>query len=161
MKQAEKSASVGIAHILNTLKEDRIDFGKTSVMVENLFSLLNTRADFNNKDMKETIIHENMHVQVSLVGKLSLAKPASEKPSSLKIQIPLATHPFKCAFCDKSFTKRTSLGGHVGKKHRGMSSSYLNKTQVYTQREAHRNYLAKAKMIFAETSNKCPKRYRA
>lgn len=52
-----------------------------------------------------------------------------------------------CPFCPATFAKSQSLGGHVSKKHPGMSNKYANKMQVRDKRTAKRQILREAQSI--------------
>jgi hypothetical protein len=55
--------------------------------------------------------------------------------------------PTVCPFCPATFAKSQSLGGHVSKKHRGMSNKYANKMQVRDRRTPKRQLLREAQGI--------------
>ena len=55
--------------------------------------------------------------------------------------------PTVCPFCPATFAKSQSLGGHVSKKHCGMSNMYANKMQVRDRRTPKRQLLREAQGI--------------
>ena len=67
----------------------------------------------------------------------------------------------KCPQCDRRFKASTSLGGHVSKKHPGSSAKYLKKTARRDERANEREVLARAKILFKETTGLDPKAHRA
>ena len=55
-----------------------------------------------------------------------------------------------CPFCPATFAKSQSLGGHVSKKHRGMSNKYANKMRVRDRRTSKRELLREAQAIILQ-----------
>lgn len=58
--------------------------------------------------------------------------------------------PFKCRHCEVRFAKRTELGGHARKMHKGMSDKYAVKMQIRSQRTSQRTIHTIAKGICTE-----------
>ena len=58
--------------------------------------------------------------------------------------------PYKCRHCDVRFAKRTELGGHARKMHKGMSDKYAVKMQIRNQRTGQRTIHTIAKGICTE-----------
>ena len=61
--------------------------------------------------------------------------------------------PFKCRHCEVRFAKRTELGGHARKMHKGMSDKYAIKMQIRNQRTNQRTIHVIAKGICTEMRN--------
>ena len=47
---------------------------------------------------------------------------------------PTSSNVFKCAYCNKSYPKSVSLGGHISKAHAGESDRFREKMKVYQRR---------------------------
>jgi len=76
-------------------------------------------------------------------------------PSALTLNTAPSTNTnepkaYPCPFCEMSFDKFQSLGGHKSKSHPNSSVAYTKKKEVRARREECRNQLAKAKYIFYE-----------
>ena len=69
-------------------------------------------------------------------------------------------YSYKCRYCDRTFKKSVSLGGHISKAHNGKSDHYKKKMEIRESRNADREYLAKAKNVFKEQTGMNPKEYR-
>ena len=49
---------------------------------------------------------------------------------------------FACHYCNKTFSKKESLGGHIGKAHKNVSkAAYENKLKKRDSRSSHREIL--------------------
>ena len=57
-------------------------------------------------------------------------------------------YDYKCRYCDRSFKKSVSLGGHISKAHNGKSDLYKKKMEIRQSRQQDREYLAQAKDVF-------------
>lgn len=44
-------------------------------------------------------------------------------------------YEYKCRYCDRSFKKSVSLGGHISKSHNGKSDLYKKKMEIRQSRE--------------------------
>lgn len=54
---------------------------------------------------------------------------------------------FPCKHCERKFSKFRSLGGHISKVHKGMSTAYKRKMLVRSERESKRMALCLAKQL--------------
>ena len=69
-------------------------------------------------------------------------------------------YDYKCRYCDRSFKKSVSLGGHISKAHNGKSDLYKKKMEIRQSRQQDREYLAQAKDVFVQQTGMNPKEYR-
>ena len=67
---------------------------------------------------------------------------------------------FKCDYCDLTFPKSVSLGGHISKAHAGLSKRFRDKMKVYNRRQPDRENLIKAKSWFEKQTGLDPKTHR-
>ena len=66
-----------------------------------------------------------------------------------------------CPHCNEKFSGGVNLGGHISKKHKGMSASYNRKMQTRESNTQRREQRAEAKRLIRETIGRdCEKRFR-
>ena len=58
---------------------------------------------------------------------------------------PESEYPYKCKYCERTFKKSVSLGGHISKAHNGKSDNYKKKMEIRESRNQDREYLSQAK----------------
>ena len=58
---------------------------------------------------------------------------------------PESEYPYKCKYCERTFKKSVSLGGHISKAHNGQSDNYKKKMEIRESRNQDREYLSQAK----------------
>ena len=66
----------------------------------------------------------------------------------------ISEHSVKCPHCLQIFPKHQSLGGHMSKIHRGMSTTFNLKKNTREKNTEGRLMLKKAKQLFYERTNK-------
>ena len=70
------------------------------------------------------------------------------------------TGNFTCEYCNMTFSKSVSLGGHISKAHAGQSKRFSDKMKVYMRRQPDRENLTKAKDWFKQTTGLDPRSFR-
>lgn len=65
-----------------------------------------------------------------------------------------------CKYCGEQFSKTQSVGGHVSKKHPGMSVSYRKKQDTRAENENDRKMRSQAKKYLFDKTKKNPALYR-
>lgn len=103
-----------------------------------------------------------------MIGKTTtkprIEKAKEEKSQKLKTRIKMAnknspqevkrkTKPFKCKYCDLSFSKAQALGGHMSRTHPGESREYRQKKVIRKNRKLERIKLLLAKKKFFQSLN--------
>ena len=88
------------------------------------------------------------------------SKPDLADVDPISIEDPESEYPYKCGYCDRSFKKSVSLGGHISKAHNGKSDHYKKKMEIRESRNQDREFLAQAKTVFKEQTGMNPKEYR-
>ena len=73
---------------------------------------------------------------------------------------PESEYAYKCKYCDRTFKKSVSLGGHISKAHNGKSDNYKKKMEIRESRNQDREYLSQAKQVFKSQTGMNPKEYR-
>ena len=69
-------------------------------------------------------------------------------------------YAYKCRYCDRTFKKSVSLGGHISKAHNGKSDNYKKKMEIRESRNQDREFLSQAKQVFKTQTGMNPKEYR-
>ena len=97
---------------------------------------------------------KNLKCPVTIVRK---NKPIRKQAKTSKAA---AESQYTCDYCERSFSKSVSLGGHISKAHAGKSKRFNEKMRVFVKRTEDRECLSKAKVWFREKTNLDPKDYR-
>ena len=119
---------------------------------------------------QSTVIETKQRKLTNRKTKAIVAKEVSVKPSQLKERKSKvikkqklkekATGNFSCEYCNITFSKSVSLGGHISKAHAGQSKRFSEKMKVYMRRQPDRENLTKAKDWFKQTTGLDPRSFR-
>ena len=71
-----------------------------------------------------------------------------------KIAKPQESARVKCKFCSRTFASHTAIGGHISKKHPGMSKEYARKIVTRVSRTEERELLELAKLAILKVDQK-------
>ena len=122
-----------------------------SIPIESSISEARTSPVFYVEKQKKSIPNKVPKIQPNKVRK---AKSEIDKIKSKKepktVDSKKQIKEFKCKFCEMSFEKSVSLGGHLSKAHPGSSKPYNYKMKVRIEREEQRKYLQLAKEWYYE-----------
>ena len=73
-------------------------------------------------------------------------KPGLESADPTDVaEDPDSEYIYKCRYCERTFKKSVSLGGHISKAHNGKSDNYKKKMEIRESRNLDREYLSQAK----------------
>ena len=91
---------------------------------------------------------KNLPRRVSLLSEASDSTTSSEQQKPDENNSDKQTRAFACKHCGKIYPCPRTLGGHISKRHKGMSESYTKKINVREQRKHLRVALYLAKKLF-------------
>jgi hypothetical protein len=78
-------------------------------------------------------------------------KIITQAPSEFSIEDPDSLEIYTCKLCKEQFNTGQALGGHMSRKHPGLSTDYIHKKEIRDKRDVERKKLFLAKIKFFES----------